>query len=55
MNGWLQAINLQESNYLATRQPHRVHITSYRQLRVKDLPKISTWRLEWEPNQRPPE
>ena len=29
------------------------HITSYRQLRVKDLPKVPTWRLEVESNQRP--
>src|SRR6218665_43275 len=38
-----------------TRQPHGVisrHTTSYRQLRVKDLPKVSTWR-QVESNQRP--
>src|SRR6218665_336479 len=29
------------------------HITSYRQQRVKDLPKVSTWRLEWNSNKRP--
>src|SRR6218665_2236540 len=29
------------------------HILSYRQLRVKDLPEVPTWRLEVEPNQRP--
>src|SRR6218665_3184030 len=26
---------------------------SYRRLRVKDLPKVPTWRLEWDSNQRP--
>src|SRR6218665_1172445 len=25
----------------------------YRQLRVKDLPKVPTWRLEWDSNLRP--
>src|SRR6218665_3381740 len=39
---------LQES-YLAARAPH----PSYRQLRVKDLPKVPTWQLEVESNQRP--
>src|SRR6218665_1645917 len=29
------------------------HIRSYRQLRVKDLPNVPTWRLEVESNQRP--
>ena len=29
------------------------HIMSYRRLRVKDLPKVPTWRLEWDSNQRP--
>ena len=29
------------------------HITSYRELRVKDLPKVPTERLEWDWNQRP--
>ena len=43
---------LQQSN-LAARQPRRAHITSYRQLRVTDLPKVPTWRLEWDSNQRP--
>jgi len=28
------------------------HITSYRQLRVKDLPKVPMWQLEWDSNQR---
>src|SRR6218665_3694240 len=27
----------------------------YRQLRVKDLPKVPTWRLEWDSNLRPSE
>jgi len=31
----------------------RCHFTSYRQLRVKDLSKVPTWRLEWNSNQRP--
>ena len=38
-------------------QPQGSHtgrnITSYRQLRVKDFPKVPTWRLKVEPNQRP--
>ena len=38
---------LQES-YLAARQSR-----SYRQLRVMDLPKVPTWWLEVESNQRP--
>jgi len=29
------------------------NITSYKQLRVKDLPIVPTWRLEWYTNQRP--
>src|SRR6218665_113285 len=29
------------------------HIMSYRQLRVMDLPKVITWRLEVESNKRP--
>jgi len=29
------------------------HITSYRQLRVNDLPKVPTWRLEVGSNQWP--
>src|SRR6218665_988751 len=29
------------------------HITSYRELRVKDLPKVPRERLEWDWNQRP--
>jgi len=39
---------LKKSN-LAARQPH----PSYRQLRMKDLPKVPTWRLEVESNRRP--
>src|SRR6218665_1724509 len=27
--------------------------THYRQLRVKDLPKVCTWQLEWDSNLRP--
>jgi len=44
---------LQEWNII-TRQPCRpfagCHITSYRELRVKDLPKVLTWWLEWDSN-----
>jgi len=29
------------------------YITSYRQLRVKDLPKVPLWWLEWDSNQWP--
>ena len=29
------------------------YITSYRQLRVKELPKVFRWQLEWDSNQRP--
>src|SRR6218665_3653033 len=46
---------LQESNFTG-RLTRRAHITSYRQLRVKDLPKVPnnyTWRLERDSNQRP--
>jgi len=32
---------------------HRAPHPSYRQLRVKDLPEVPTWRLEVESNQRP--
>ena len=42
---------LQESNFSRKAATLR-HITSYRQLRVKDLPKVPTWRLELESNQR---
>jgi len=31
-----------------------LHITLYRQLQVKDLPKVPTWWLEWDWNQWPP-
>src|SRR6218665_84490 len=30
------------------------HVEAHRQLRVKDLPKVPTWRLERESNSRPP-
>jgi len=29
------------------------HDEAHRQLQVQDLPKVSTWRLEWESNPRP--
>src|SRR6218665_1063702 len=29
------------------------HAKRYRQLRVKDLSKVPTWRLEWDSNLRP--
>src|SRR6218665_1526561 len=29
------------------------HAKAHRQLQVKDLPKVPTWRLEWESNPRP--
>src|SRR6218665_808743 len=29
------------------------HTKAHRQLQVKDLPKVPTWRLEWESNPRP--
>src|SRR6218665_688528 len=29
------------------------HAEAHRQLQVKDLPKVPTWRLEWESNPRP--
>ena len=29
------------------------HAEGHRQLQVKDLPKVPTWRLEWESNPRP--
>jgi len=35
-------------NSVAVNTPKR-----YRQLWVKDLPKVPTWRLEWDSNQRP--
>jgi len=40
---------LRESN-LTRRQPRRAprHVTSYRQLLVKDLAKVPTWRQEWD-------
>jgi len=43
---------LQELNFSPKAATGR-HTTSYRQLRVKDLPKDPTWRLEVESNQRP--
>ena len=43
---------LQESNLAASSHAGR-STTSYRQQRVKDLPKVPTWRLETESNQRP--
>ena len=42
----------QEPN-LATRQSHMGHIASYKQLQVKDLPKVPTWQLEWDSHQQP--
>jgi len=29
------------------------HAEAHRQLQVKDLPEVPTWRLEWESNPRP--
>jgi len=43
---------LQESNVCRNAATGR-HITSYRRLQMKDLPKVSSWRLEVESNKRP--
>src|SRR6218665_1047763 len=40
---------LQESN-LAARQPRRA---PHHVIQVKNLPKVHTWRLEWDSNQQP--
>src|SRR6218665_636515 len=46
MNEWTDdSRGLQESNFSRKAATGR-HIMSYRQLRVKDLPKVPMWRLE---------
>jgi len=47
-DSWL----LQESN-LAARQPRRAPHHVIQAIRVKDLPKVPAWGLEWDSNQQP--
>jgi len=42
---WTDDSRLLQELSLAARKPRRAHLTSYKQPRVKDLPKVPTWRL----------
>jgi len=41
------------SEALPTQHRYCARVSSHRQLRVKDLPKVATWRLERDSNKRP--